>query len=177
MQFSYSRTLGSALIASTLCAAAAFAQAPPQPQPNRAARLSPEVIARLQDGRIAMAKEALKLNDAQLKLWAPVEQQLRARFAERRERMAKWQQGQQQGQPSERAPELALPDRLDRASQRMAQRAERLKAFNAVFRPFYESLNDEQKAIAGVVLRSGHHGGHRWAYRWTMGRGTPPAQQ
>jgi len=59
----------------------------------------------------------------------------------------------------------------------MAQRAERLKAFNAVFRPFYESLNDEQKAIAGVVLRSGHHGGHRWAHRWTMGRGTPPAQQ
>jgi hypothetical protein len=173
MQFSYSRTLGSALIASTLCAAAVFAQAPPQ-QPDRAARLSPDVIARLQDGRIAMAKEALKLNDAQLKLWAPVEQQLRARFAERRERMAKWRQGQQQGQPGERAGQPSLPDRLDRASERMAQRAERLKAFNAVFRPFYDSLNDEQKAVAAVVLQGGHHGAHRWAMR--QNRGTPPAQ-
>ena len=44
---------------------------------------SPEVRARLQDGRMAMIKEALKLNEAQLKLWAPVEAQLRASFAAR----------------------------------------------------------------------------------------------
>jgi hypothetical protein len=134
------------------------------------------VIARLEDGRIAMAKEALKLNDAQLKLWTPVEQQLRAHYAARRERIAKWQQRQQQGEQEKRAAELSLPDRLDRASERMAQRAERLKAFNAVFRPFYDSLTDEQKVIARVLLRGGHHHwGHHWAMR--QNRGTAPAQQ
>jgi outer membrane lipoprotein-sorting protein len=174
MQLSFSKTLGAALIASTLCASAVFAQAPTQAaRPDQAARLSPDVIARLQDGRIAMAKEALKLNDAQLKLWAPVEEQLRSRFAARRERMAKWQQARQQGQ---RGAELSLPDRLDRASQRMAERAERLKAFNAAFRPFYDSLNDEQKTTARVLLRRGHHHfAHHWAMR--QGRDTPPAQQ
>jgi hypothetical protein len=178
MQFSFSRTLGPALIASALCATAVLAQTPTQPaQPNRAARFSPDVIARLEDGRIAMAKEALKLNDAQLTLWAPVEQQLRARYAARRERIAKWQQRQQQGQQQDkRAAGLSLPDRLDRASERMTQRAERLKAFNAAFRPFYDSLSDEQKVIAGVLLRAGHpHWRHHWAMR--QNRETPPAQQ
>jgi hypothetical protein len=182
MQFSFSRTLGPALIASALCATAVLAQTPTQPaQYNPAARFSPDVIARLEDGRIAMAKEALKLNDAQLKLWAPVEQQLRAHYAARRERIAKWQQRQQQGQQQDqqqekRAAGLALPDRLDRASERMSQRAERLKAFNAVFRPFYDSLSDEQKVVAGVLLRSGHHHwGHHWAMR--QHRGTAPDQQ
>jgi hypothetical protein len=180
MQFSFSRTLGPALIASALCATAVLAQTPTQPAPsNRAARFSPEVSARLEDGRIAMAKEALKLNDAQLKLWAPVEQQLRARNAARRERIAKWQQGQQQGQGQQqekRAAGLSLPDRLDRVSERMAQRAERLKAFNAAFRPFYDSLTDEQKVIARVLLRGGHH---RWGHRWAMrqNHGAAPAQQ
>ncbi len=52
----------------------------------------------------------------------------------------------------------------------MAQRAERMKAFAAVFKPFYASLNDEQKAVAGVVLRQMRgHGmggrGPRWAWR------------
>ena len=41
MQFSFSRTLGPALIASALCATAVLAQTPTQPaQPNRPARLS-----------------------------------------------------------------------------------------------------------------------------------------
>ena len=71
-------------------------QAPPpqQPEPQQKRerpdrpRLSPDARKRLQEGRqegrIAEIKQALKLNDAQLKLWAPVEQQLRARFAARR---------------------------------------------------------------------------------------------
>ncbi|MFA9442524.1 MAG: hypothetical protein ACERIG_02915, partial [Hyphomicrobium sp.] len=48
--------------------------------------LSPETSARLEDGRIAMAKTALKLNEEQEKLWAPVEEQVRADYAERRKR-------------------------------------------------------------------------------------------
>jgi hypothetical protein len=181
MQVSLSRLLAPVLLAASLCATAVFAQAPAQPpqsQPNRESRLSPEVLARLQDGRIAMAKAALKLNDAQLKLWAPVEAQLRARFDAQRERRAKRQEQQQQGQ---RGAARSLPDRLDRASQRMTERAERIKAFNAVFRPFYDSLNDEQKAVADVVLRSGHPSfahrwGHRSDHRWAT-RENPATQQ
>jgi hypothetical protein len=54
------------------------------------------------------------------------------------------------------APRPALPDRLDRASQRLAKRAEQMKAFAEAFRPFYASLSDDQKALAGVVLHQGH---------------------
>jgi hypothetical protein len=98
---------------------------------------------------MAMVKEALKLSDAQLKLWAPVEQQIRANAAElakrREDRLKRRQEG---------AAARALPDRLDRAAQRASQRAERLKAFNDAFRPFYASLNEEQKALSYIVLRS-----------------------
>src|SRR4051812_12226791 len=43
---------------------------------------SAETLARLQDGRIAMIKTALKLTPEQEKLWAPVEEKMRAAFAE-----------------------------------------------------------------------------------------------
>jgi hypothetical protein len=164
------RALGPVLIASALCVPAALAQSPPQPsqaQPGREAGPSPDLLARLQDGRIAMAKAALKLNDAQLKLWGPVEEQLRARFAARQERMAK---RRQEGAQGPRGAELSLPDRLDRTSQRLVARAEQLKAFNASFRPFYESLSDEQKAVARVVLRS-HRSADRWRHHWAMRQG------
>jgi hypothetical protein len=120
-------------------------------------RLSPEARARLQDGRIAMIKETLNLNDAQLKLFGPVEAQMRAAATARQQARAEREQMRQQG-----AERPALPDRLDRASQRMAQRAEQMKAFADAFKPFYASLTDDQKALAGVVLHQGGHGGHGW---------------
>ena len=121
-----------------------------------------------------MMKELLKLNDDQLKLWAPVEQQNRAGFAARQREFQDWEQRRQQATvpPS-------LPDRLDRASQRMAQRSQHMQAFATAFRPLYASLTDEQKMIAGVVLRElrgGFRGpGHRWAMR--TGADAPQAQQ
>src|SRR5262245_43062537 len=139
----------------------------PQDTQSRAERqaqrphLSPQARTRLQEGRFAMIKEALKLNDAQRKLWEPVEAELRAGQAERQKLREERQAARQTGaQPS-------LPERLDRASERMAKRAERMKAFAQVFKPFYESLDEEQKAVAGIVLRhagAGHRGhGRRWA--------------
>lgn len=122
---------------------------------DRGQRLSPEARAKLLDGRMAMIKETLKLNDAQLKLWAPVETQMRAsadsRQKVRADRMATREQG---------AARPSMADRVDRASQLMTQRAERMKAFSEAFRPFYASLSDEQKALAGVVLRQGGRGSH-----------------
>jgi hypothetical protein len=123
---------------------------------GRMERLSPEARARLQEGRFAMIKETLKLNDAQLKLWAPVEAQMRAAATARQQaRAERSQMRQQQG-----AQQPSLADRLDRASQRMAKRAEQMKAFADAFKPFYAALNDEQKTLAGVVLHR-EHGGRR----------------
>jgi hypothetical protein len=121
--------------------------------------------ARLFDGRMAMARESLKLTENQLTLWTPIEAQLRATFVARQKAHADREARLQSG---DRAP-LAPPDRLDRASQRASERAERLKALAQAFRPFYASLSDEQKAVASVVLRPAlgerGHGGRHWHMR------------
>lgn len=179
------RYLMPALLAATIPAAAVFAQAPsPQPpeppqkreRPDRP-RLSPDARKRLQEGRlegrIAEIKEALKLNDQQLKLWAPVEQQLRTGFAARQQAhqdfMQRIEQRHQQGGAVERP---SLTDRLDRMSKRMTERAQRMQAFTEAFKPFYTALNDEQKAVAGIVLRDMRGGGMRGpGRRWAMERG------
>jgi hypothetical protein len=164
--------LAAAAVAAAVPAAMVFAQAP---GPQRGAGMSAEVRARLLEGRLAMAKTALSLNGDQLKLWAPVEEHLRARAAERQKRWQERQQMREQARQSGTSPQRpSLPDRLDRASERMAQRAERMKAFAAVFKPFYASLNDEQKAVAGVVLRQvrGHGMGGRGP-RWASRQGPP----
>jgi len=186
-----SRYLIPAVLAAAIPATVVLAQqAPqgPQSEPNQKRewpqrpRLSPETLNRLQDGRLAMIRESLKLNDSQLKLWGPVEQQLRARFAARqqarqefRQRMEQWRQ---QGSAGERP---SLSDRLDRASKRMTERAQRMQAFTDAFKPFYASLNDDQKAVAGIVLRDrgGMHGhGRRWAMEGSRDNpGAPAGQQ
>lgn len=141
---------------------------------------SPETLARLEDGRIAMVKTALKLSPDQEKLWAPVEEKMRAGFADRRKAREAWQAKRQEfrGKHSKRE-EIALPDRLERRSQKLTERAAKMteqaqkaKDYAEVLKPFYASLSDEQKAVASQVLghfgqdRRGHHG-----RRWAMGRG------
>jgi cobalamin biosynthesis Mg chelatase CobN len=165
------RFIGPALLAAAAIPSIVLAQSQPaqeaQSRPERQAQrppLSPQARARLQEGRFAMIRETLKLNDAQRKLWEPVEAQLRAAAAERQERREQRQEARQQtrAQPS-------LPERLDRASERMAKRAAQMKAFAEVFKPFYESLDEEQKALAGIVVRQAR--GHRgYRHRWAMQR-------
>jgi len=145
--------------------AALLAQTQQQP-PQTRARLSAETIARLQDGRYAMIKESLKLNDAQLKLFAPVEAQMRAASAARAQRREERFKRRQQGAAT---PRPSLPDRLELASQRIAERAQRMKALAEAFKPFYASLSEEQKATADVVLGR-MRGGHRhWVMRHAAG--------
>ncbi|HJU31213.1 MAG TPA: Spy/CpxP family protein refolding chaperone, partial [Hyphomicrobiaceae bacterium] len=145
--------------------------APPAAAPQareRPARppLSDETLDRLQDGRIAMMREALKLSPDQLKLWAPVEQQLRAGFKARRDARAERRQRMEQRRAGN-TERPSLVDRLDRASKRMTERAQRMQAFTDAFKPFYAALNDEQKAVAGIVLHDARRGmggpGRRWA--------------
>ena len=79
-----SRALAVTLMAATIPATIVLAQqATPGDQPaveksdGDRRGPSPETLARLQDGRIAMAKAALKLSPDQEKLWGPVEEKIR----------------------------------------------------------------------------------------------------
>jgi hypothetical protein len=143
---------------------------------------SPETLARLEDGRIAMAKGALKLTPEQEKLWAPVEEKIRAGYAERRQqREARREKRDERRADREKGEKLSLPDRVERASEKMAERASKLseraaktKEFAGVLKPFYESLSDEQKEVASHVLsRFAHEGRGRGRHgrRWAMGGG------
>ncbi len=166
MKTRLARFIVPAVLAAAIPAAAVFAQTQGQ-APGRTASPSPETLTRLQDGRMAMIRESLKLNDAQLKLWAPVEAQMRASFDARQQARSERRERRQQGAKTERP---SLPDRLDRASRRMAERAERMKSLAEAMRPLYAALTDDQKAVAGVVLRQGAGFGRRHGHRWTMHR-------
>lgn len=162
------RFVAPALLAVAAVPSFVLAQAQTQPsteirseRQSQRPQLSAQSRARLQDGRFAMIKETLKLNDAQRKLWEPVEAHMRSTFAERQQVREERRQVQKQNTA---AP--SLPERLDRASERMAKRAAQMKAFAEVFKPFYDALDEEQKALAGIVLRPAHAGrghGRRWA--------------
>jgi LTXXQ motif family protein len=154
-------------------AARAETQVQAQAQLGRDAR-SPELRARLHDGRLAMIRESLKLNEAQMKLWEPVEAQLRSSFDARQKLRAERRGARERG-PGERP---SLAERLDRRSQRLTERAEHAKGLADAFRPFYASLSDDQKTVAGVVMRRAVRGGdgHGWRHHGFMRRAPGPEQ-
>jgi uncharacterized coiled-coil DUF342 family protein len=141
---------------------------------------SPETLARLEDGRIAMAKAALKLSPEQEKLFTPVEEKIRAGFADRRKAREASQAKREEWRANKDKHEheqVSLPDRIEKRSQRltevatkMTERAQKAKEYAEVLKPFYVSLSDEQKAVASQVL--GHFGQDRrghFGHRWAMG--------
>lgn len=144
---------------------------------------SPETLARLEDGRIAFAKAALKLTPDQEKLWAPVEEKIRANFEERQknraDRQAKREERKAKGEEGKRE-KLALPERIEKRSERMTKMAEHLneraaktKAFAETLKPLYATFSEEQQAVAGKVLGQffGHEGHGPRGPRWAMHRG------
>lgn len=148
-------------------------------------RLSPEARARLDEGKLAMAKTALKLNAEQEKLWAPVEAEVRATLKMREERRLERDKMREEHRKARdatadgKSADVKMPDmadRIDRMSQRMGERAERMKSFAAAFKPFYASLTNEQKEVLRPLARDlmggegrGHGGPH--GKRWAMGGG------
>jgi len=141
---------------------------------------SPETLARLEDGRIAMAKAALKLSPDQEKLFAPVEEKIRAGFADRRKARETWAAKREERRAENGKHEheqIALPDRIEKRSERLTEiaaklteRAQKAKEFADVLKPFYASLSDEQKAVASQVLgHFGQDGRGRHGPRWAMG--------
>lgn len=146
-------------------------------------QITPETRSRLEDGRLAMAKVALRLNADQEKLWAPVEQQVRDTFKAREERRAERikmrEERKTEKSDSGEQKRRDLAARFEKMSQRLSERAERMKAFSSAFTPFYASLSDEQKDVLRPLMRElapgfgrrGHQG-PRWAYgSWGPGGG------
>ncbi|HET6390184.1 Spy/CpxP family protein refolding chaperone [Hyphomicrobium sp.] len=138
-------------------------------------KMSPETRTRLQEGKLAMVKTALQLTPDQEKLWAPVETQVREGFKARQAAREEWKKKieerkaeQEKGGEQKRAD---LADRIQKMSQRMSERADRMKAFSAAFSPFYASLTDEQKDVLRPLMKQlMHHGrGHKFAGGWGPG--------
>lgn len=189
---SLSRALAITLMAATIPATVVLAQqAAPGDQPaveKSESRRGPsaETLARLEDGRIAFAKTALKLSPEQETLWAPVEQKIRAGFEERRKaheaRDAKREERRAErkakGDDVQRE-KLGLPERMEKRSERLTKQAEKLneraaktKEFAEVLKPLYASFSEEQKAVASRVLS--HFGQDKRGQRgprWAMHRG------
>jgi len=181
-----SRALAITLLAATVPATIVLADPDPSDQKSEQSDVkrgpSPETLARLEDGRIAMAKAALKLSPDQEKLFAPVEEKIRAGFADRRKAREAWAAKREQFRAEKGKHEhqqVSLPERIEKRSQRLTEaaakiteRAQKAKEYAEVLKPFYASLSDEQKAVALQVL--GHFGqdgrGH-FGHRWAMGRG------
>jgi hypothetical protein len=188
---SLSRALAITLMAATVPATIVLAQQPSGDQPateNSESRRgpSPETIARLQDGRVAMAKAALKLSPDQEKLWTPVEEKIRAGFDERRQKREAWAAKREERRADRKAndgdgkkrEQVALPERFEKRSERLTKQAARIteratkaKEFAEVLKPLYATFSEEQKAVAGRVLSHfGQDGkGHRGP-RWAMDR-------
>jgi transketolase len=189
-----SRALAVTLMAATIPATIVLAQQPApgdqQPAVEKSETRrgpSPETLARLEDGRIAMAKAALKLSADQEKLWAPVEANMRASFEERRKAREAWaaKRDERRAAKSEKADgdkqaeKLALPDRIEKRSERLTkqavklnERAAKVKEFAEVLKPLYASFSEEQKAVAGRVLTHfGQDGRGPRGPRWAMGGG------
>ena len=136
-------------------------------------QMSPETRARLDEGKLAMAKTALKLNADQEKLWAAVETEVRAASKARTEKFAEWEK--MQAEREKNRADGKKPDilqRLEKMTEHMSERAERMKAFTGAFKPFYATLSDEQKEVLKPLMRDlgpdmgrrGHHDGGRWAH-------------
>lgn len=134
--------------------------------------LSPETRARIDDGKLAMARAALRLTPEQEKLWTPVEAAIKDGFKARAEKMVEHRKMRAEFEKDRR--DGKLPDfgaLVDKMSQNMTERAGYMKAFAVAFKPLYASLSDEQKAVLGPLMhqmgpgfggpgfgRPGHHG-------------------
>ena len=141
---------------------------------NRWHNMTPETRARMDEGRLAMAKAALKLTPEQDKLWSPLEVLIRDTFKARDAKRADWEKSKTQREADRTAgkrPDMA--ERFEKMSQTMTERADRMKAFAGSFKPFYASLSDEQKDVLRPLMRGlapgdgkgGHHG-PRFAEGW-----------
>jgi LTXXQ motif family protein len=132
----------------------AFAQAPAQaPAPGamrpEGATLTAAELKAWTDRRIDLVKAALQLTPDQAKLWAPVEEAIRARATMRQQRI----EALVNRQPGQVDPVQLLKERADNLTARGAS----LKKLADAWQPLYQTLTPEQKQrmriLAVYVLR------------------------
>jgi hypothetical protein len=117
------------------------------------------------EARLAYARTALKITDAQQPQWDNFANVLRkhARAMDQRmqERHARFEATRAQGQGARpERPQFSAIDRLERMQQRTAERSARLNEVIAAAKPLYASLSPEQKQIADNMLSQRGGGGH-----------------
>jgi LTXXQ motif family protein len=126
------------------------------------------------EARLAYAKTALKITDAQQPQWDTFANVLRKharsmdqRFQQRRAQFeaarASRDAGQTARQPDARS--VNAIERLERTQQRMTERSARLNEVIAAAKPLYASFSPEQKQIADGMLANRGRGGHREHHR------------
>jgi hypothetical protein len=106
------------------------------------------------DARIAGIRAGLKLTPEQERLFAPVEQAYRTMAAERARRMDE----RRMQRDSDNREQLDLMQRLDRQAERATQNAQRIASFAAAVRPFWASLDENQKRLLPRLMRAGREG-------------------
>ncbi len=120
------------------------------------------------EARLAYARTALKITDAQQTQWESFANVLRkhARAMDQRfqERRAQREAG---GAGMRRADQrnVSAIERLERQQQRTTQRAARLNEVIAAAKPLYAVFSPEQKQVADSMLARGGRGGHRHHHR------------
>ena len=100
-------------------------------------------MARHVEGRLAFLKTELKITDAQLPLWNPVADAMRANAKSMGDMAGGMMGGSQTA---------TLPDKLAMREKMMTAHLEALRRFKAAVDPLYAALSDEQKKTADELM-------------------------
>ncbi len=131
----------------------AQATPPPPGQPPGAppARARPDP-GRFIEGRLAFLKTELHITDQQLPLWETVAKQMRDQAKQRADLFRQMQASRDQT--------LTVPERMERRLSMSRQGIEQQQAMLSAIKPLYDSMSDEQKANADMLLAPGRMGHH-----------------
>ena len=108
------------------------------------------------EARLAAIRAGLTLTDAQQSLWPPVENAIREMIQQR---------DQWRVENSNDAATNDFASRLKRRGQMMSARGNALTKFADAIKPFYDSLNEEQKRRLALLMRTNPGRGDRSADR------------
>jgi hypothetical protein len=143
------------------------AQPAPQAAPAQRHQRKFQLPSQRVEQRLAKAKAALKITDAQNTLWdnfaGVLRNQARAMDQRFQERHAKWEAAKAKGSEARaQRPQVSAVERLERRQQRLQDASARLNEVLAAAKPLYASFTPEQKQVADKMLaRHGHrHGRH-----------------
>jgi hypothetical protein len=137
------------------------------------------------EARLAYAKTALKITDAQSKQWNAVADVIRKQAKDRDAKIAAMRAKFEadKGHEAEPGPghEFDMIEGMERRQKMMTERAAALGELIAAAKPLYATLSDEQKQMANHLLMRGMDGdhGHRggWGGHGPGGHGPGPDGQ